>query len=47
MEEQAFAEEALRGLDARGWRSGFAEAVVLRLARESVRWFDRRDAGEH
>lgn len=57
MEEQAFAEEALRDLDARGWRSGFAEAVVLRLAGElseefgpyyqSVRWFDRRDAGEH
>lgn len=33
MEERPFAEEALRGLEARGWRSGFAEAVVWRLAR--------------
>lgn len=32
MEEQPFAEEALRDLDARGWRGGFAQAVVLRLA---------------
>jgi hypothetical protein len=33
MEERPFAEEALRELEARGWRSGFAEAVVWRLAR--------------
>jgi hypothetical protein len=34
MEERPFAEEALRDLDARGWRSSFAEALVLRLAHE-------------
>lgn len=33
MEERPFAEEALRELEARGWRSGLAEAVVWRLAR--------------
>jgi hypothetical protein len=32
MEERPFAEEALQELDAKGWRSPFAEAVVLRLA---------------
>jgi len=32
MQERPFAEEALRDLDANGWRSGFAEAVVLRFA---------------
>jgi hypothetical protein len=39
MEEQPFAEEALEDIDARGWRSGFAEAVVLRLARELAEEF--------
>jgi hypothetical protein len=39
MEEQPFAEEALRDLDARGWRSSFAEAVVLRLAHELAQEF--------
>lgn len=34
MEEHPLAEEALRDLELKGWRSGFAEAVVLRLARE-------------
>ena len=34
MEERPFAEEALRDLEANGWRSRFAEAVVCRLARE-------------
>lgn len=34
MEERPFAEEALHDLDANGWRSGFAEAVALRLAGE-------------
>jgi hypothetical protein len=34
MAERPFAEEALRDLDLNGWRSRFAEAVVLRLARE-------------
>jgi hypothetical protein len=33
MEERPFAEEALRDLELNGWRSGFAEAVVWRLAR--------------
>ena len=33
MEERPFAEEALRELEAQGWRSSFAEAVVWRLAR--------------
>jgi hypothetical protein len=32
MQERPFAEEALRDLDANGWRSGFAEAVIWRLA---------------
>jgi hypothetical protein len=39
MEERPFAEEALRDLEARGWRSGFAEAVVLRLAHELAQEF--------
>jgi hypothetical protein len=39
MEERPFAEEALRELDADGWRSGFAEAVVLRLAHELAEEF--------
>jgi hypothetical protein len=34
LEQHPFAEEALRDLDINGWRSGFAQAVVLRLARE-------------
>lgn len=34
MEERPFAEEVLRELKLNGWRSGFAEAVVWRLARE-------------
>jgi hypothetical protein len=34
MEERPFAEEALRDLDLNGRRGTFAEAVVLRLARE-------------
>jgi hypothetical protein len=34
MEERPFAEDALADLDQNGWRSGFAEAVVCRLARE-------------
>lgn len=33
MEERPFAEEALLELEAEGWRGGFAEAVVWRLAR--------------
>lgn len=32
MQERPFAEEALRELERNGWRSDFAEAVVLRLA---------------
>lgn len=39
MQEVPFAEEALREIDARGWRSGFAEAIVLRLARELAEEF--------
>jgi hypothetical protein len=31
MQERPFAEEALRELERNGWRSDFAEAVVLRL----------------
>jgi hypothetical protein len=34
LEEQPFAEEALRDIDSNGWRSAFAEAVVLRLAHQ-------------
>lgn len=34
MDERPFAEEALRDLELNGWRSRFAEAVVLRLARD-------------
>lgn len=34
MDEHPLAEQALRDLELKGWRSGFAEAVVLRLARE-------------
>jgi hypothetical protein len=34
MEERPYAEAALRDLDANGWRSAFAEAVVLRIARQ-------------
>lgn len=34
MEERPFAEEALRDLELNGWRSKFAETVVLRLGRE-------------
>lgn len=34
MDERPFADEALRELEANGWRSSFAEAVVWRLARE-------------
>lgn len=34
MAERPFAEDALRDLDLNGWRSRFAEAVVLRLAGE-------------
>jgi hypothetical protein len=34
MEERPFAEEVLRELEEKGWRSGFAEAVVWRLARQ-------------
>jgi hypothetical protein len=34
MEERPFAEDALAELEQKGWRSGFAEAVVYRLARE-------------
>lgn len=34
MQERPFAEEALRDLEVNGWRSGFAEAVVWRLANE-------------
>jgi hypothetical protein len=34
MQEVPFAEEALRDLDEGGFRSGFARAIVCRLARE-------------
>jgi hypothetical protein len=34
MEELPFTEEALRDIDTKGRRSGFAEAIVLRLAHE-------------
>jgi hypothetical protein len=34
MEEAPFAEDALRDIDANGWRSAFAEAIVLRLAHQ-------------
>jgi hypothetical protein len=34
MEERPFAEEALRDIDENGWRGLFAEAIVLRLARQ-------------
>ena len=34
MEERPHAEAALRDIDANGWRSAFAEAVVLRIARQ-------------
>jgi hypothetical protein len=34
MQEHPFAEDALRELEENGWQSGFAEAVVWRLARE-------------
>jgi hypothetical protein len=34
-----FAEHALSEIDARGWRSAFAEAIVLRLARELAEEF--------
>lgn len=34
MHEVPFAEDALRDLDERGFRSGFARAIVCRLARE-------------
>jgi hypothetical protein len=34
MQEAPFAEEALRELDEGGFRSGFARAIVCRLARE-------------
>jgi hypothetical protein len=44
MEERPFAEEALRELDATGWRSSFAEAVVLRLAHELAQEFGPYDS---
>jgi hypothetical protein len=39
-----FAEEALRELDTVGWKSGFAEAVVWRLARRLVEDMEDTDS---
>ncbi|HEV2712230.1 MAG TPA: hypothetical protein VGU26_03965 [Gaiellaceae bacterium] len=43
-EGRPFAEEALRELDEAGWRSGFAEAVVWRLARRLVEDMEAADS---
>jgi hypothetical protein len=40
MQEVPFAEEALRDLDETGFRSGFARAIVCRLARELAEELD-------
>jgi hypothetical protein len=43
-EERPFADEGLCELDAAGWRSGFAEAVVWRLARRLVEDMEGADS---